>query len=110
MAAMIVFSTFPDEKTALNAANILIDKKVAACASIMPGLTSIYRWKGQIANSQEVLMMAKTTRENYPRLESALKACHPYELPEILAVAAVSGLPDYLQWVTKETSPDNEEQ
>jgi periplasmic divalent cation tolerance protein len=108
MAAMIVLSTFPDEETARNAANILIDKKIAACVSIMPGLTSIYRWQGQIENSREVLMMAKTTPDNYDRLESALKACHPYELPEILAVATECGLPDYLQWVAQETAPDNE--
>lgn len=108
MAVIIVFSTFPDEASAQHAANNLIEGKAAACASILPGLTSIYRWQGQIENSREVLMMAKTTHENYPRLESALKACHPYELPEILAVAAECGLPDYLRWVVRETVSDNE--
>lgn len=110
MSTIIVFSTFPDESQARSCANRLIGEHVAACINILPGLTSLYRWQGKIEAAQEVLMIIKTTGENYPRLESALKACHPYELPEILAVTADSGLPEYLQWVVQETTHSNEKQ
>ncbi len=102
MAALIVFSTFPNELLAREAAGKLIEERLAACINILPGLTSLYRWKGKIEASPEVLLIIKTTRDRYPQLESALKACHPYELPEILAVATDAGLPEYLLWVAEE--------
>ena len=107
MAVLIVFSTFPNEASAREAAARLVESGAAACASILPGLTSVYRWRGEVEEAAETLLMIKTTREAYPRLESALKACHPYELPEILAVGAESGLPVYLEWVAQETTRDN---
>lgn len=107
MAVLIVFSTFPNETSAREAAARLVESGAAACVSILPGLTSVYRWQGKIEEAAEALLMIKTTREAYPRLESALKACHPYELPEILAVAAEAGLPGYLEWVMQETARDN---
>lgn len=107
MAVLIVFSTFPNEASARAAAGRLLESGAAACASILPGLTSLYRWQGKLEEAGEVLLMIKTTREAYPRLESALKACHPYELPEILAVGAEAGLPGYLEWVAQETARDN---
>ncbi len=102
MAALIVFSTFPNELLAREAAGKLIEERLAACINILPGLTSLYRWKAKIEASPEVLLIIKTTRDRYPQLESALKACHPYELPEILAVATDAGLPEYLLWVAEE--------
>ena len=107
MAVFIVFSTFPSETSAREAARKLIESGVAACANILPGLTSIYHWQGNTEEANEVLLMIKTTREAYPRLESSLKACHPYELPEILAVGAEAGLPGYLEWVARETARYN---
>jgi periplasmic divalent cation tolerance protein len=110
MTAIIVFSTFPSDTLAREAASKLIEQRVAACVSILPGMASIYRWEGRVEASEEVLLIIKTTKETYPQLESALKACHPYELPEILAVASIAGLPEYLQWVMTETARHNEEQ
>lgn len=107
MSVLVVFSTFPDEASARAAAGKLVEDGAAACVSILPGLTSVYRWQGEIEEAREVLLLIKTTRDAYPRLESALKACHPYELPEILAVGAEGGLPDYLQWVAQATARDN---
>lgn len=107
MAVLIVFSTFPDEASARKAANNLVEYGVAACVSILPGVTSVYRWRGKKEESNEVLLMIKTTQEAYPRLESSLKDCHPYELPEILAVRAETGLPGYLEWVGEETTHNN---
>ena len=107
MDVMIVFSTFPDESAARAAAEKLVEERLAACVNILPGLTSIYRWEGKIETSKEVLLIIKTPRGSYSRLESALKACHPSELPEILAVATDAGLPEYLQWVAHETARTN---
>ena len=103
MSVLIVFSTFPDEASARAAAGKMVGDGLAACINILPGLTSVYRWQGKIEESGEVLLMIKTTSETYPLLESSLKACHPYELPEILAVGAEAGLPDYLDWIIQET-------
>jgi Uncharacterized protein involved in tolerance to divalent cations len=107
MTVLIVFSTFPDEAGAREAAGKLIEVGAAACVSILPGVSSVYRWQGKTEESSEVLLMIKTTQEAYTRLESALKACHPYELPEILAVRAEAGLPGYLEWVVQETTHHN---
>ncbi|MEW6133009.1 MAG: divalent-cation tolerance protein CutA [Pseudomonadota bacterium] len=107
MGVLIVFSTFPDEASARAAADSLVESRLAACASILPGIDSIYRWQGRIEVSSEVMLVIKTTQEAYPQLEPALKACHPYELPEILAVRAEAGLPGYLEWVAQETARNN---
>ena len=107
MTVLIVFSTFPNEDSARATASTLVESGLAACASILPGLTSVYRWQGKIEEASEALLMIKTTAEAYPRLESSLKACHPYELPEIIAVGADAGLPGYLDWVAQETARDN---
>jgi periplasmic divalent cation tolerance protein len=107
MAALIVFSTFPDEASALDAARRLVKDGSAACASILPGVTSVYTWQDRLEESGEILLMIKTSEAAYARLESSLKACHPYELPEIIAVRADAGLPGYLEWVMRETARNN---
>ncbi len=104
MTVLIVFSTFPDEASARKTATRLVEERVAACVSILPGLTSIYRWQEKLEQADETLIMIKTTQEAYSQLESSLKACHPYELPEIIAVGADTGLPGYLHWVAQETT------
>lgn len=103
MSVLIVFSTFPDAASANRAATSLVEARLAACINMLPGMTSIYRWQGKTEQANEVLLIVKTTQAAYPQLESALKACHPYELPEIIAVATEVGLPDYLNWVSEET-------
>jgi periplasmic divalent cation tolerance protein len=103
MPVLIVFSTFPNEAGARETAGKLVEEGLAACVNVLPGLTSVYRWQGKVEEASEVLLMIKTTDDAYPRLESSLKACHPYELPEILAVGIDAGLPDYLDWVAQET-------
>lgn len=103
MDILLVFSTFPDESSARTAAASLVEARLAACVNILPGMTSVYRWQEKVGQASEVLLIVKTTQAAYPQLESALKACHPYELPEILAVAPDTGLPDYLNWVLRET-------
>jgi len=81
----------------------MVDAKLAACANIIPGIQSIYRWKGKIVKAQEVLIILKSTRPRYRALEKAIKAMHTYETPEIIALTVKEGLDRYIGWVRSET-------
>lgn len=99
MTYQLLFSTCPDQKCAENLARILIEKKLAACVNILPGLTSVYSWQGQIETAQEHLLIIKTRKDQYQSVETSIRSNHPYELPEIIAVPIDQGLPEYLQWI-----------
>lgn len=81
----------------------MVDAKLAACANIIPGIQSIYRWKGKVIKAQEVLIILKSTRLRYRALEKAIKAMHTYETPEIIALPVKEGLDRYIGWVRSET-------
>jgi len=104
MVALLVLSTFPDRETALRVGNTLVEEQLVACASIVPGVESIYRWQGKIERSAEVLVIFKTLTERYYAVEERIRQLHPYEVPEILAIDPKSGLPAYLQWVEANSS------
>lgn len=97
---LLAFTTLPDAATARRIAGALVDQGLVACASVQAPCHSVYRWQGQVEEAQEVPLVLKTTRAGYARLEAALRALHPYELPELVAVHACAGLPDYLRWVS----------
>lgn len=90
--------------TAKDLAKRLVTSRLAACVNILPGLTSVYEWKGKVESDSELLLLAKTTEARYPALESALRQAHPYELPEIVCVPIVAGLSEYLQWIENNVS------
>lgn len=96
---LICLCTCPDREVAEALARRLVGEGLAACVNIVPGLTSVYRWQGEVETASEVLLLAKTTASRYPALEAALVAAHPYELPEVIGVSIHSGLPGYLQWL-----------
>lgn len=100
---LLVLTNLPDRSTAEHVAHTLVDKKVAACVNILAECRSIYRWEGKVEHTGETPLFIKTTRAAYPALENALLELHPYELPEIIALPVVAGLPQYLDWVTQET-------
>jgi periplasmic divalent cation tolerance protein len=102
---LLVITNVPDRATADKLAGLLIERKLAACVNILAPCRSVYRWKGALQHDEEHPMLIKTTRERYPALEQALRAGHPYELPEIIAVPIERGLPAYLEWVVAETKP-----
>ena len=104
MNALLVITNLPDRAAAEGLADVLIAKRLAACVNILAPCRSIYRWKGEVQHDEEHPMLIKTTRERYADLEAAIRAQHPYELPEIVAVPIERGLPDYLDWVAGETS------
>lgn len=95
----LVLTTCPHEEAAHTLATKLLDEKLAACVNIVPGLRSIYRWKGAVEESGESLLLIKTTQSCYPRLEQRIRASHPYKLPEIVAVEIAAGSADYLAWI-----------
>ena len=105
MPALICLSACPDATTAERIATALVEERLAACVNILPGLRSVYRWQDQIEAADEVLLLIKTSAETYPALQARLAALHPYELPELLAVEAATGLPAYLEWVAEQTRP-----
>lgn len=100
---LLVFTNLPDRASAERIAQALVEARAAACVNILAECTSVYRWQGRVENAHEVPLLAKTTRAAYPALEQAIRAHHPYELPEIIAVPVSTGLSGYLQWVAQET-------
>jgi len=103
--ALVVLSTLSEATRARQIAETLVAEQLAACVNIIPGLVSIYRWQGAVQQDDEVLMLIKTTQAGYARLEQRLRALHPYELPEIIAVPVRDGLADYIQWITDSVLP-----
>ena len=93
--------TVPDEDTAERIAGTLVSEKLAACVNIVPGISSVYHWKGAVERDRELLLIIKSGQGAYPALESRVRALHPYELPEVIAVPIGIGLPEYLDWITK---------
>ncbi|MGB4269062.1 MAG: divalent-cation tolerance protein CutA [Spirochaetota bacterium] len=99
MEYCVIFCTVPNKEVGLNIANTLVSHQLAACVNIVPGLTSIYSWKGNICNEQELLLIIKTRSDLYTNIEEAIKKIHPYEVAEIISIPITSGSHDYLQWI-----------
>jgi len=100
---VMVFVTCPDTKTAEKISDALLKKRLAACTSIVPLIKSAYWWKGRIEKSDEALMVIKTRKALFRKLEEAVKKNHPCEVPEIVAVPIVAGSKDYLGWLGDST-------
>lgn len=100
---LLVFTNLPERESAVRVAQALIESRAAACVNILGECNSLYRWQGKIASASEVPLLIKTTRAAYAHVEATIRAHHPYELPEIIAVSVNAGLPGYLQWVAQET-------
>lgn len=105
MTVLLCLCTTPDLASARAIAEALVGERLAACVSLLPGTSSVYRWQGRIEHADEVQLLVKTTRACLPALQARIAALHPHELPEVIAVEAAGGLPAYLDWVAAETSP-----
>jgi len=103
MSTLLVLTNLPDRAAAERLADMLIEKRLAACVNILAPCRSVYRWKDAVQHDEEHPMLIKTAAERYPEMEQALRAGHPYELPEIIAVPVERGLAAYLDWVAAET-------
>jgi len=104
MESLLVLTNLPDRESAEKLADLLIKRRLAACVNILAPCSSVYRWQGKTQRDEEHPLLIKTVKQRYPELEASIRACHPYELPEIIAVPLADGLPAYLQWVESETS------
>ncbi len=104
--ALVVLTNVGNADVAQKMARWLVEQKLAACVNILPGVRSIYRWQGAIEEAEEITLMIKTVRTSYAGLEAAIKAMHPYEVPEIIALPIAAGLPVYLDWVMRETKKE----
>jgi len=102
---LVVLTTWPDVEKARAAARTFVEEKLAACGNIVPGVESIYHWKGAVETSAEVLVLFKTTIARYQAFESRLLELHPYEVLEIVTFRATDGLPRYLRWVESSCLP-----
>lgn len=102
---LVVFCTCPDENVARELARGLVEQRLAACVNILPEIRSIYRWQGAVSEDGESLMVIKTSRSAWGRLENWLNRNHPYDLPELIAMPVDQGLPAYLEWVVQESEP-----
>jgi len=107
MEVLLVLTNLPSREAAEKLAERVIAERVAACVNILAPCQSVYRWKDEVQHDEEHPVLIKTTRARFPALEAALRAAHPYELPEIIAVPVTAGLPQYLQWVADEVSSDS---
>ncbi len=101
---IVVLSTCGSEEEAARLARELVSTRAAVCVNIVAPVRSIYRWKGQIEEASEWLLIAKTSRDLFDRVRSALEAAHSYELPEVLALPIIAGSPNYLAWMTGEVN------
>ena len=104
MAVIAVLTNLPDSESAFNLARELVHLRLAACVNVLAPATSFYRWEGRDEQATEFPVLIKSTHACYARLEQAIRARHPYSLPEIIAWPVEAGLPEYLAWVERETS------
>jgi len=97
-----ISTTLETKEDARTVANEVVGKRLAACAQVIGPITSTYWWEGIVEESEEWLLVIKTQKNLYEKVETAIKNMHFYEVPEILAVPVVAGNPDYLNWLDKE--------
>ena len=98
----VVLVTAPDAEAAEALARAVVEEGLAACANVVGGVVSIYRWQGEVRRDAEVLVVMKTTADCAPALCDRVAALHPYEVPEALVVAVDGGYAPYLEWVRSE--------
>jgi len=98
-ACQLVLTTCPNRRAADRLARALVGERLAACVNVVPIAHSVYRWRGRVESAREFLLVIKSLRRAYPKLEKRLRALHPYELPEVVAVPIRSGFRSYLAWI-----------
>ena len=99
---IVVLSTCHSEQEAREIARGLVDKRLAACVNVAPGIRSIYRWQGKIEEDGEFLLVIKSRRDLFDRLRAEIERMHSYEVPEVIALPVTEGSPAYMRWVDGE--------
>ncbi len=106
-AVAVVLTTAPDASVAEALATRLVEERLVACANIVPGVTSIYRWEGKLHREAEVMVVLKTTMAGVDRLRDRIVSLHPYAVPEVLAIAVPAGSDAYMDWIRSEVRPES---
>jgi periplasmic divalent cation tolerance protein len=101
----VVLCTVPNEEVGVRIAHSLLEERLAACVNLLPQVRSLYRWNGAVQDDREQLLIIKTQRDRYEALEQRVRALHPYEVCEVLALDVSAGSAPYLDWVLQETRP-----
>src|SRR5919199_4647212 len=102
--ALVVLTTLASEEEAVALVRALLERRLVACGTVLPGGRSLYRWQGKIADEREVVVLLKTRSGRLGSLKEAFAALHPYKVPELLAVPVEAGLDRYLEWIAGETT------
>ena len=100
---VVVLTTLASEDEAVALVGALLERRLVACGTVLPGARSLYRWEGKLADEREAVVLLKTTRARLPDIDAAFRERHPYALPELLAVPVAAGLARYVAWVSAET-------
>src|SRR5687768_6402443 len=99
MSETVTFVACRDVRQARTIARALVGERLAACVNVVPGVESIYRWKGKVEEAREALLLVKSTSARARRLEARVKALHSYEVPELVTLTIAGGSADYLRWL-----------
>jgi periplasmic divalent cation tolerance protein len=105
---LVVLTTFANADQAAPVVRTLVEERLIACGNIVPGVRSLYRWEGRIADEAEVLVVMKTRKQDWTALQSRLHELHPYDTPECVAVRIAAGAPKYMEWLEAALEPGTE--
>jgi periplasmic divalent cation tolerance protein len=102
--AIVVLTTVANDSEGVSLVRELLDRRLIACGTLLPGARSLYRWQGKVADEREVVLLLKTRSARLEALQEAFRELHPYKVPELLAFAVDTGLDKYIEWINGETS------
>ncbi|MFP5285537.1 MAG: divalent-cation tolerance protein CutA [Thermoanaerobaculia bacterium] len=108
MRAIVVITTVGTEEQAYTIAREIVARRQAACVNIVPGIRSIYRWKGKICKDSELLLVVKTLEDEFEEVAATIRELHSYELPEILTFNVGRGEQRFLEWIASSVDKDAE--
>ena len=98
---IVVLITAKNARECARIARHLLDKRLIACANLVPQVRSLYRWKGKIADEKECWMILKSRRELFPAIQAEVETLHSYHVPEVIALPIIDGSPNYLNWIAE---------
>ena len=106
--AIFAYVTAPDHETAVRIGRAIVEDRLAACANVIDGMTSIYRWNDQIEQAAEVVLILKSTEDLTTPLIDRVRELHPYDCPCIVTIPLRGGHTEFLEWIAQETQKDTE--
>jgi periplasmic divalent cation tolerance protein len=98
---LLILTTAGSESEARKIAEMLVERRLAACVNIIPRIHSVYRWQGKVETAEEFLLIAKTVKRKKDQVQAAIRKLHSYELPECISIPIESGNAEYLRWITE---------